>query len=110
MSAPEPPHMDGSQPCATSNPEAWFPESWTSDNRAAIAICRTCHYREPCLDYALLVNVVGIWGATTDADRRRIRKERGIKVTPVWMTMFTPTPGALRLRAKRAQQPKEDQP
>jgi len=100
--------MDGSQLCASSDPEAWFPESWSAENRQAILICNQCHYKEPCLDYALSVNVLGIWGGTTENDRRRIRKQRGINVIPIWLTLTTPTPGALRLRAKRAQE-KENQ-
>lgn len=109
MTYPDPPYMDGSQPCAGADSEAWFPEVWSNANRAAVAICGTCHYRDPCLEYALHVNVVGIWGGTTDAQRRRLRRERGIKVIPVWMTMFAPSPGALRLRLKRAEQRERDQ-
>ena len=43
---------------------------------AALDVCATCPVREECLEYALDRDEVGVWGGTTDRDRRRIRKAR----------------------------------
>lgn len=47
--------------------------------REAKAVCRTCPVTAECLDYALTTGAHhGIWGATTERERRRIRRERGL--------------------------------
>jgi WhiB family redox-sensing transcriptional regulator len=40
--------------------------------RAALAICRSCVVRFDCLDYAIRCDAVGIWGATTTLERRKL--------------------------------------
>ena len=50
-----------------------------SELRAALTTCQRCPVREPCLDTALSHRVevdVGIWGGTTEAQRREIRRGR----------------------------------
>jgi len=50
----------------------------TEEARQAISICRTCPVVEQCRDYAVRnTYAAGIWGGTTSADRKRIRKNRG---------------------------------
>lgn len=73
------PNFDGSQPCAQSGGESWFPENnaFTIENRMAIALCNSCRFKEPCLEYALFTKADGIWGGTTAIERRAIRRERG---------------------------------
>lgn len=47
--------------------------------KAAIAICSTCPIRRRCLDYALQWSTrdcPGIWGATTEGHRARLRRTR----------------------------------
>ncbi|MDQ3573667.1 MAG: WhiB family transcriptional regulator [Actinomycetota bacterium] len=42
--------------------------------REALAICASCEVRDQCRDYALTLpshQVQGIWGGTTDAERRK---------------------------------------
>lgn len=74
------------------NPE-WFslgvchaapdPDIFTPDKRTtgaeAKAYCGRCPVAEQCLVYALANRVSGIWGGTTDADRRRLRDYRPIR-------------------------------
>lgn len=36
-------------------------------------ICLRCEVRSRCLRFALNNNLTGVWGATTDADRRQLR-------------------------------------
>lgn len=47
--------------------------------RAALAICGTCVVRDECLDYALAAPghfpEVGIWGGTTDEQRKQLRRK-----------------------------------
>lgn len=96
------PAFDGTQPCASTDPEAFFADD--GDYNAAKRVCRGCEWREPCLDYALHVTVEGVWGGTTPAERRRLRRERGILPTPLIHT-FDPAPverGTLQKRAARA--------
>ena len=38
-------------------------------------LCETCPVRQECLDYALADHtLMGLWGGTTDAERRVIRR------------------------------------
>jgi len=81
------PAFDGTQPCLKINPEIFFPEppSTTSIEKAALyekdvktakAICNTCLFIKPCLEFALKTpDTWGIWGATDERDRRRIKKQ-----------------------------------
>lgn len=76
------PQFDGTQACATVDPELFFPEGNDkqayADKRDAIQVCQGCNFIEPCLDYALHTDVQGIWAGTDENQRRKIRKERGI--------------------------------
>lgn len=45
--------------------------------RKAKAVCRTCPVKPECLEWALANNVDhGVWGETTERDRKRIRQQR----------------------------------
>ena len=47
------------------------------DHRIAAAICNGCPVQEPCLEYALdNVERFGIFGGTTEKQRRRLRRAR----------------------------------
>lgn len=71
---------NGSAPCASADPEAFFPDRGGTvgvyEIRAAKRICSTCQYRVECLEWALSNREIGIWGGTTELDRKRIRKDR----------------------------------
>lgn len=65
--------------CADKDPNLFFPERGTHGSliRQAKAICRTCPVKADCLDYALRHREYhGIWGGTTNRERRRLRAER----------------------------------
>ena len=70
------PYFDGSQPCASSDPEAWFPETaYEVENYTALRICQGCPFREPCLTYALeRPSLDGIWGGASQTDRHNMRR------------------------------------
>lgn len=58
-------------PCGQTDPELFFPERGTNP-RDAIAICMTCDVRRQCLEWALRNGETGVWGGTTDRERRRM--------------------------------------
>lgn len=96
------PDFDGSQLCAQVDPEIWFPEgSLIRANRDAMKICQKCHFVTECLEYAVQVDVQGIWGGTTYPQRKVIRKTRGIVAKPIFEFLST-TPQAIKAREKRA--------
>lgn len=103
------PSFDGSQLCAKGDPEIFFPESpdiplgLTAEEKRALklkhaedlrrnverakTICKQCKFIEPCLEYALKHDVVGVWAATTKTERKTIIKERGLP-NPRSMALF----------------------
>lgn len=67
--------------CAGVHPDLMFPERGES-TATAKDICAACSVKEECLEYALQVpEKFGIWGGTSERERRRIRKARRIQVT-----------------------------
>ena len=65
--------------CAGIDPQMFFPESGDGTaSRAARAVCDGCPCLDPCLEWAIVNESYGIWGGTTEVERRRIRKQRGI--------------------------------
>lgn len=66
--------------CATSDPNAFFPERGANaaQNVLPKRICRACPYVQPCLEWALENRETGIWGGTTEADRRKIRRKNRV--------------------------------
>ena len=80
----------GTPLCAETDPEAFFPQTNREDStmrkvgiptpqsgsqqiRSAKQICSGCPYKEPCLIWAIPHKEIGIWGGTTEMERRRIR-------------------------------------
>lgn len=52
--------------------------------KEAIFICEPCPIRKQCLEWALHHEQYGIWGGTTEWQRRVIRKEQNIRLrTPM---------------------------
>jgi len=68
----------GTPPCAESDPDAFFPEMGGGEGslayaRMAIQVCDECPYKQRCLEYATKNRLPGIWGGTSDVQRRRLR-------------------------------------
>jgi WhiB family redox-sensing transcriptional regulator len=62
--------------CKGINANLFFPEQGASgrDVDAAKLVCAGCTVRRPCLQYALdNYEMIGIWGGTSERERRRIR-------------------------------------
>ncbi len=65
--------------CRDADPELFFPVGAGGTARrqidAATRICRTCPAHARCLAWALDHGVTdGVWGGTTEADRRALRR------------------------------------
>ena len=46
---------------------------------AARALCEGCPVSGQCLDFALTHGCTGVWGGTSDHERRRIRRLGGVR-------------------------------
>ena len=83
--------LEGDPACAQTDPELFFPqESELWDGRlvskylniaAAKSICQSCPLAVQCLEYALKNQEVGIWGGTTEDQRRYLKRGRGLHTT-----------------------------
>ncbi len=58
--------------CRGQDPDIWFPEKSRWAEQAAKAICHTCPVEAQCMDYAIRNHEVGIWGGTTERQRKKI--------------------------------------
>jgi WhiB family redox-sensing transcriptional regulator len=73
--APDP-SWAASGACRRHDPDLWFADADTKPGKQAVAICRTCPVRVPCLAYALSVpGLDGIWAGTTPNKRTRLRNQ-----------------------------------
>ena len=63
--------------CRDRDTDLWFPEQNSNyrDRRVktALDICAACPVRAECMDFAIRTNQVGIWGGTTERERKRIK-------------------------------------
>ncbi|UJP39353.1 WhiB family transcriptional regulator [Cellulomonas palmilytica] len=76
-----------SEPASCVNdPELFFPASTRHVAQVAEAkrVCSGCPAQRDCLAFALTHAVHGIWGGTSEADRRAIQREHGLPVRVAW--------------------------
>lgn len=64
--------------CRGAHTEDFYPTrgKWSAANYAAADLCKRCPVRDECLQYALDHDEIGIWGATSGKQRRRIKREQ----------------------------------
>lgn len=66
----------GSKPlCAEVDPEIFFPDKGGTPT-PALKICKACSARIECLTWALEHPVQGVWGGTTERERRKLRRRK----------------------------------
>ncbi|MFM7338220.1 MAG: WhiB family transcriptional regulator [Actinomycetota bacterium] len=70
--------------CKDTDPELFFPIGTTGQALIQITeakvVCKYCAVRAKCLDFALETNQdLGIWGGTSEDERREIRRRRAIE-------------------------------
>lgn len=64
--------------CAQTDPDIFYPEKGGS-TAPATSVCNNCMVRDECLEYAVSNDIRhGIWGGTSDNDRKRMARERKI--------------------------------
>ena len=71
--------FNGTQLCLEEDPEIFFPETYDDIEAVekAKAVCKDCWMLDTCFDYALpIVDLDGIWAATTPKERKELRNER----------------------------------
>lgn len=74
--------------CSQTDPDLFFPEeklysktAYYIDVKAAKDICSACPLVVDCLKYAVINHPVqGIWGGTTEPERKEIHRGRGLKI------------------------------
>lgn len=82
-----------SAPCASADPEAWFPDMGGHATEAR-AICRSCPYRQLCLEEAIAWGPeFGVWGGKTANQIHRLRQERGLVPATVALPELPSTGG-----------------
>ena len=69
----------GRSACRDSDPDVFFPIGTTGPAleqiETARRICGACDVRDECIEFALATNQeAGIWGGTTEEERRKLRK------------------------------------
>jgi WhiB family redox-sensing transcriptional regulator len=59
--------------CRGEDPNSFYPENnrWAEQERKKI--CRGCPVFAQCMDHAIRYDELGIWGGTTDRERRKIK-------------------------------------
>jgi WhiB family redox-sensing transcriptional regulator len=67
--------------CLSADPDLFFPISATGSSGSQIAqakaVCARCEVRQECMGFALdHGDMQGIWGGTTDDERRKLRRAR----------------------------------
>lgn len=74
---PAPEWMEAASCGTTTDPDRWF-RAESLHNVAELAyvraICESCAVNAECLDYAIEAQVQGVWGGTTTADRKRMKR------------------------------------
>lgn len=59
--------------CRGLGPALFFPDHG-EDPAPALAVCARCDVRADCLGHAAAANEPGIWGGTSDSERKRLRR------------------------------------
>ena len=84
-------HEKGPASCSAPevNPDIFFTdpkdELYRMDTAKAKSYCVSCVYKSECLAWALEANEIGVWGGTTEMDRRKIKRNqpRGPLISPI---------------------------
>lgn len=77
----EPAGQWAKQGICAADPEAMYPGTLAAEIGRAKAVCRRCPVIEQCLRWALETREPwGVWGGTSEADRRSYFRRRGIRL------------------------------
>lgn len=78
--------------CSQTDPEIFHPAKGES-RRAAVKICQSCPVIAECLNWALQHKETGIWGGTSENQRKQLRRELGIQLKSGWTALLERTAG-----------------
>ena len=71
-------YVKGPTPCSQKDPDMFLPEPDDPHHadliREAKKVCRGCPYRAECLAWALENNEPGVWGGTSERDRKKMKR------------------------------------
>lgn len=68
--------------CLTSDPDMFTPPKPGASTRDPKAVCAKCEVSTECLLYALATGQSGVWGGTSDRERRKMQtRERPARTT-----------------------------
>ncbi|HEX6518300.1 MAG TPA: WhiB family transcriptional regulator [Nocardioidaceae bacterium] len=82
--------------CTQTDPEIFFPDRGDNSHDAR-QVCGICPVRALCLEWALaLPEQYGIWGGTTESERRRIRRARATEKPAEPAPVVKPVPKPAR--------------
>ena len=100
--------------CKGIDTELFFPDKFSDQIKTIHAMCAECPVREACLTYALHVEVDGIWAGTGVTERRRLRRDLGIKAIKLHTQyttddMMSQTRDAISARQRRAKRKTEQE-
>ncbi|MEJ5255434.1 MAG: WhiB family transcriptional regulator [Acidimicrobiales bacterium] len=74
--------------CRFEPPATFFPSDGVGVERAK-QICASCPVKGPCLEYALEHRIDhGVWGGTSERQRRRILKQRKASTAPLVVSVL----------------------
>jgi len=65
--------------CRGHDPNIFYPQRGQANTRA-MALCAGCPVAEACRDWALHHELMGVWGGTSERERRRLRRTLGIRM------------------------------
>jgi len=81
VAIPLQPWLDDDRPwvgfaaCRDADPELFFTDGNGDGTAVALRICAGCPVQGECLDWALLARAAfGVWGGTTEQERRRLQR------------------------------------
>lgn len=68
--------------CREIDRDIFFPELGGKSIPAKL-ICHKCRVQNECLSYALsFTTILGVWGGTTEPERRRLKRESRVEMEP----------------------------
>lgn len=80
--------------CSEVDTELFFPETGANDQAAnAKRICNRCPHLTECFEWALNNERYGIWGASSERDRRSLRAKLNIKLREEYVAQFKQSVG-----------------
>lgn len=100
--------------CVGLSTELFFPETGVNASATIKKMCANCPVAKACLEYALHVEVEGIWAGTGVVTRQKLRRDLGIKAIKIHTqytteAMMAQTRYALEARKRRARQKAEQE-